>query len=81
MRAKAVPAPNKNSKGTCPPVEKRILELELRQKELTGFLEQPDQGQRSLHPAQTGRELTTLAQELESLSLEWERLVDIAQNI
>ena len=62
-------------------VEKRILELELRQKELTGFLEQPDQGQRSLHPAQTGRELTTLAQELESLSLEWERLVDIAQNI
>ncbi len=62
-------------------IEKRILELELRQKELTGFLEQPDRAESSVHPAQTGRELTTLAQELESLSLEWERLVDIAQNI
>ena len=62
-------------------VEERILELELRQKELTSFLEQPDRYENSVRPAQAGRELTSLTQELESLSLQWERLVDIAQNM
>ena len=61
-------------------IEQRILELELRQKELTSLLEQPDRSENSVHPAQAGRELTSLTQELETLSLQWERLVDIAQD-
>jgi ATP-binding cassette, subfamily F, member 3 len=62
-------------------IEKRILELELRQKELTSFLEQPDHYENSARPAQAGRELTSVTQELEALSLQWERLVDRAQDI
>jgi ATP-binding cassette, subfamily F, member 3 len=62
-------------------IEERILELELRQKELTGFLEQPDRYENSVGPAQAGRELTSVTQELEALSLQWERLVDMAQDI
>ena len=61
-------------------IEQRILELELRQKELTSLLEQPDRSENSVRPAQAGRELTSLTQELETLSLQWERLVDIAQD-
>jgi len=62
-------------------IEERILELELRQKELTSFLEQPDRYENSVRPAQAGRELASLTRELETLSLQWERLVDIAQDI
>ncbi len=62
-------------------IEERILELELRQKELTGFLEQPGRYENSVRPAQAGRELTSVTQELEALSLQWERLVDMAQDI
>jgi ATP-binding cassette, subfamily F, member 3 len=61
-------------------LEQRILKLELRQKELTSYLEQPDQYENSVRPAQAGRELTSLTQELESLSAQWERLVEITQN-
>jgi ATP-binding cassette subfamily F protein 3 len=61
-------------------IEGRILELELRQKELTSFLQQPDSSENSVRPAQAGRELTSLTQELEALSLQWERLVDTTQN-
>jgi len=60
-------------------IEERILELELRQKELTSLLEQPDRSESPVPPAQAGRELTSLTQELEALSLQWERLVDLAQ--
>ena len=61
-------------------LEQRILKLELRQKELTSYLEQPEQHENSVRPAQAGRELTSLTQELESLSVEWERLVEITQS-
>ncbi|MBV8378138.1 MAG: ATP-binding cassette domain-containing protein [Verrucomicrobia bacterium] len=60
-------------------VEKRILELELRQKELTSVLEQPDLSRNSLLPAKAGRELKSVTQELEALCVQWERLVEIAQ--
>jgi hypothetical protein len=60
-------------------IEERILELELRQKELTSLLERPDRFESPVPPAQAGRELTSLTQELEALSLQWERLVDLAQ--
>ncbi len=60
-------------------IEAKILKLELRQKELTSFLEQPDRQESPVHPAQAGRELTSVAQELEALSLQWERLVDVTQ--
>jgi ABC transporter C-terminal domain len=61
-------------------IEGRILELELRQKELTSFLQQPESAENSVRPAQAGRELTSLTQELEALSLQWERLVETTQN-
>src|ERR1700719_2304631 len=61
-------------------LEQRLLKLELRQKELTSYLEQPEQHENSVRPAQAGRELTSLTQELESLSVEWERLVEITQS-
>jgi ATP-binding cassette subfamily F protein 3 len=61
-------------------IEQRILELELRQKELTSLLEQSDRSENSVRPAQAGRELTSLTQELETLSLQWERLVDTSQD-
>jgi ATP-binding cassette, subfamily F, member 3 len=60
-------------------IEAKILKLELRQKELTSFLEQSDRQESPVHPAQAGRELTSVAQELEVLSLQWERLVDVTQ--
>ena len=61
-------------------LEEKILRLELRQKELTSFLQQPDSSENSVRPAQAGRELTSLTQELETLSLQWERLVDTSQD-
>jgi ATP-binding cassette, subfamily F, member 3 len=61
-------------------IEERILELELRQKELTSFLEQPDRYDNSLRPVQAARELTSVTQELNTLSVQWERLVEIARD-
>jgi ATP-binding cassette, subfamily F, member 3 len=61
-------------------IEQKILDLELRQKELAGFLEQPDRPENSVRPAQASRELTSVSQELEALSLRWERLVDTGRN-
>jgi ATP-binding cassette, subfamily F, member 3 len=60
-------------------LEEKILRLELRQKELTSFLEQPDRSENSVRPAQVGRELASVTQELKTLSLRWERLVDTVQ--
>jgi ATP-binding cassette, subfamily F, member 3 len=62
-------------------IEQRIIELELRQKALTGFLEQSDRSEISVSPAEAGRELTSVAQELRALSVQWERLVEMAQDI
>jgi ATP-binding cassette, subfamily F, member 3 len=62
-------------------LEEKILRLELRQKELTSFLEQPDRSQNSVRPAQVGRELASVTQELKTLSLRWERLVDTVQEV
>jgi ATP-binding cassette, subfamily F, member 3 len=62
-------------------LEEKILRLELRQKELTSFLEQPDRSENSVRPAQAGRELASVTQELKTLSLRWERLVDIVQEV
>jgi len=62
-------------------LEEKILRLELRQKELTGFLEQPDRSENSVRPAQAGRELASVTQELKTLSLRWERLVDTVQEV
>jgi ATP-binding cassette subfamily F protein 3 len=60
-------------------IEQRILALELRQKELTSILEQPEGYKNALRPAEASRELTSVTQELEALSFQWERLVDVAQ--
>jgi len=62
-------------------LEEKILRLELRQKELTSFLEQPDRSENSVRPAQVGRELASVTQELKTLSLRWERLVDTVQEV
>ena len=62
-------------------LEEKILRLELRQKELTSFLEQPDRSENSVRPAQAGRELASVTQELKTLSLRWERLVDTVQEV
>ncbi len=62
-------------------LEEKILRLELRQKELTSFLEQPDRSENSVRPAQVGRELASVTQELKALSLRWERLVDTVQEV
>jgi ATP-binding cassette, subfamily F, member 3 len=62
-------------------LEEKILRLELRQKELTSFLEQPDRSENSVRPAQVGREIASVTQELKTLSLRWERLVDTVQEV
>ncbi len=61
-------------------IEQRILGLEFRQKELAGFLEQPDREGNGVRPAEASRELTSVTQELTALSLQWERLVDIGRS-
>jgi len=61
-------------------IEQRIEELEVRQKELTNVLEEPDRYENTVRPAEASRELTTVTQELEALSVQWERLVDIGQD-
>jgi ATP-binding cassette subfamily F protein 3 len=60
-------------------IEQRILRLELRQKELTTILEQPEHYANAVRPAEASRELTSITQELEALSVQWERLVEIGQ--
>src|SRR5271165_6697680 len=57
-------------------IESKILELELRQKELATFLEQSSDSSVRLTPAQVSRELASVTQELHTLSREWERMVD-----
>ncbi|HKM57290.1 MAG TPA: ATP-binding cassette domain-containing protein, partial [Chthoniobacterales bacterium] len=57
-------------------IESKILELELRQKELATFLEQSSDSSVRLTPAQVSRELASVTQELHTLSQEWERMVD-----
>jgi ATP-binding cassette subfamily F protein 3 len=61
-------------------VERRILELELRQKELAGILEQPERYENTVRPAEASRELTSVTKELESLSAQWERLAEKVQD-
>jgi ATP-binding cassette subfamily F protein 3 len=61
-------------------IEQRIQELELRQKELTNVLEEPERYENSVRPAEASRELTSVTQELGALSVQWERLVEIGQS-
>jgi ATP-binding cassette subfamily F protein 3 len=61
-------------------VERRILELELRQKELASILEQPEHYENAVRPAEASRELTSVTKELESLSAQWERLAEKVQD-
>jgi ATP-binding cassette, subfamily F, member 3 len=61
-------------------IEQRIQELEVRQKELTSVLEEPDRSENTVRPAEASRELTSVTRELEALSVQWERLVDIEQD-
>jgi ATP-binding cassette subfamily F protein 3 len=61
-------------------IEERIQELELRQKELTSVLEKPGRYENSVRPAEASRELTSVTQELDALSVQWERLVEIGQD-
>jgi len=61
-------------------IEQRIQELELRQKELTSVLEEPERYENSVRPAEASRELTSVTQELDALSVQWERLVEIGQD-
>jgi ATP-binding cassette, subfamily F, member 3 len=61
-------------------VERRILELELRQKELASILEQPERYENAVRPAEASRELTSVTKELESLSAQWERLAEMVQD-
>jgi ATP-binding cassette, subfamily F, member 3 len=61
-------------------VERRILELELRQKELASILEQPERCENAVRPAEASRELTSVTKELDSLSAQWERLAEMVQD-
>ena len=62
-------------------LEERILWLEFRQKELTASLEQPAIYEAGARVVQLNRELKSITEELESLSAQWERLVDVAQEV
>jgi ATP-binding cassette, subfamily F, member 3 len=62
-------------------LEERILGLESRQKELATSLEQPDVHENSALAMQVNKELKSVTEELQSLSPEWERLVDVAKEI
>jgi ATP-binding cassette, subfamily F, member 3 len=61
-------------------IEQKILRLEIRQKELTSILEQPERSVDAIRPAEASRELTSVTQELQALSVQWERMVDVAQS-
>jgi ATP-binding cassette, subfamily F, member 3 len=60
-------------------VEDRILRLEFRQKELATSLEQPGIHEDSGRAMQVNKELKSVTEELQALSPEWERLVDVAK--
>jgi ATP-binding cassette subfamily F protein 3 len=60
-------------------LEERILWLEFRQRELTASLEQPAIYEAGARVVELNRELKSVTEELQSLSAEWERLVDVAQ--
>jgi ATP-binding cassette subfamily F protein 3 len=62
-------------------LEERILGLEFRQKELATSLEQPEVHEDSARAMQVNKELKSVTEELQSLSPEWERLVDVAKEI
>lgn len=62
-------------------LEERILWLEFRQKELTASLEQPAIYEAGARVIQLNRELKSVTEELEALSAQWERLVDVAGEI
>jgi ATP-binding cassette, subfamily F, member 3 len=62
-------------------LEERILGLEFRQKELATSLEQPEVHEDSARAMQVNQELKSVTEELQSLSPEWERLVDVAKEI
>jgi ATP-binding cassette subfamily F protein 3 len=60
-------------------LEERILELEFRQKELATFLQEPEVHENVARALQVNRELKSVTEELQSISPEWERLVDVAR--
>jgi ATP-binding cassette, subfamily F, member 3 len=62
-------------------LEERILGLEFRQKELVTSLERPEIHEDSARAMQVNRELKSVTEELQSLSPQWERLVDVAKEI
>ena len=62
-------------------IEERILGLECRQKELATSLEQPEVHEDSARAMQVTKELKSVTEELQSLSPDWERLVDVAKEI
>ena len=62
-------------------LEERILGLEFRQKELATSLEQPEAHEDSARAMQVNQELKSVTEELQSLSPQWERLVDVAKEI
>jgi ATP-binding cassette subfamily F protein 3 len=62
-------------------LEERILWLELRQKELATSLEQPTVYEAGARAIQLTNELKSVTEELELLSAQWERLVDIGREI
>ena len=62
-------------------LEERILGLEFRQKELATSLEQPEIHEDSARAMQVNKELRSVTEELQLLSPEWERLVDVAKEI
>ena len=62
-------------------LEERIVGLESRQKELVTSLEQTEVHENSARAVQVNNELKSITEELQSLSPEWERLVDVAKEI
>ena len=62
-------------------LEERILWLELRQRELATSLEQPAVYEAAGRAIQLNSELKSVTEELELLSAEWERLVDVTREI
>jgi hypothetical protein len=62
-------------------VERRILDLEGRQKELVKLLEGWQTADNAPHAVEINEELRAIINELASLSAEWDRLVDAAQSL
>ena len=62
-------------------LERRILDLEGRQKELVGLLEGQQAAENGSSAVKINEELRTIINELTSLSPEWDRLVEAAQSL